>query len=132
MEERSFVKDPVHIDKHMNSFLDECLTDDKSFMKNRGTGKKKNKNKNRPSSSLFNKKRKSSGNALLTGYKGAKNLRPESAMAVQRSGSKNKMYRPSSAFAAHYTKSKKSKKTYKVPSNKINVKTRNTRNYPNI
>lgn len=53
-------------------------------------------------------------------------------MGANRSASKNNMYRPSSAFAAHYTKSKKAKKPTKVNQNKINVKTRNTRNYPNI
>jgi hypothetical protein len=43
------------------------------------------------------------------------------------------MYRPSSAFAAHYTKSKsKPKKQPKIAQNKINVKTRNTRNYPGV
>jgi len=103
-DERSFTKDTAVIDKHLNSFLDECLTDDKTFQKNRGN-KKKSKNKNRPSTSLFNKKRKSSGNALLPIHRANRGNRADSAMSANKSNNKKK-YRPASAFATHYTKSK--------------------------
>ena len=115
----------------MNSFLDECLTDDKLFMRQKSQTKKRTKGKNRPSTSLFNKKRKSSGNALVAGYKG-RGMRADSAMSVHKSSSKEK-YRPASAFAAHYTKSKsKGKKHAKISNSRINVKTQKTRNYPNV
>lgn len=56
--------------------------------------KRSRNNKNRPSTSLFNKKRKSSGNTTLTGFK-------------------NNLYRPSSAFAVN-TKPKSQPKVKKV------------------
>lgn len=103
------------------------MTDEKSFGRKKSVGKKKNRNKSRPSTSLFNKKRRSSGNALLTGTKGVKNLRSESAMGTHKSSHKNNLYRPASAFTSHYTKVKsKGKKHSKTNQNKINVKTRNT------
>ena len=76
----------------MNSFLDDCLTEDKSFVKCKS--KKRSRNKNRPNTSLFNKKRKSSGNTTLAGFK-------------------SNMYRPSSAFAVN-SKSKSKSKPKKV------------------
>lgn len=111
----------------MNSFLDECLTDDRSFVKNKSTHKKKYRNKNRPSTSLFSKKRKSSGYGLLLATKGRRGCRVESAMSINKSMSKEK-FRQSSAFATHYVKFKSKVKRH----SKINDKTRNTRNYPNV
>lgn len=142
----------------MSSFLDDWLTDDKGVFKSKNGKHKHLKYKNRPNTSLFNKKRKSLGNAPTTGNKGCKNFRSESAMAAHKTTVKNN-YRPSSAFATHYTKSRtKSKKQPKQAQNKTTwqdnsmiqnkikslissdcnrskakhpaIKTRNTRNYP--
>ena len=90
--DRQAIKETLQIDKHMNSFLDDCLTEDKSFVKCKS--KKRSRNKNRPNTSLFNKKRKSSGNTTLAGFK-------------------SNMYRPSSAFAVN-SKSKSKSKPKKV------------------
>lgn len=120
-DEKHMVKENIQMDRHMNSFLDDCITEDKSFVKSHSKSKKRSKNKNRPSTSLFNKKRKSSGQALLTGFKGNKNLRPESAMGVNKSANKKGQYRPSSAFATHYTKTRpKSKKHVRHSHTKAN------------
>jgi hypothetical protein len=86
--EKQAIKETLQIDKHMNSFLDDCLTEDKSFI--RSKSKKRSRNKNRPNTSLFNKKRKSSGNTTLSGFK-------------------NNLYRPSSAFAVSSKTKSKSK-----------------------
>ena len=157
-DEKQNQKDAFQIDRHMNSFLDDWLTDDKTLYKTKGGKHKHSKYRNRPNTSLFNKKRKSLGNALASGVKGSKNFRSESAMAAHKTTTKNN-YRPSSAFATHYTKSRtKSKKQPKQSQNKSNCadnsmiqnkiktlissdcsrsklknpgfKTRNTRNYP--
>ena len=131
-EDKSMGKDAAVVEKHMNSFLDECLTEDKSFVKHKNTYKKKHKHKNRPSTSLFSKKRKSSGNGLLLASRVGRGFRAESAMGINKSMSKEK-YRPVSAFATHYVKYKaKGKKHSKMTNSKINVKTRNTRNHPNV
>ncbi|CAI2377629.1 unnamed protein product [Moneuplotes crassus] len=121
-------KETSIIEKHMNNFLDECLTEEKSFTRNKNH--KKHRNKSRPSTSLFNKKRKSSGNGLIPGGRGSRPNRTDSATGMNKSTSKEK-YRPSSAFSSHYVKYKpKSKKPQKITHQKINVKTRNTRNHP--
>lgn len=125
--ESSAMHDSAIIEKHMNSFLDECLTEEKSYSKPKSS--KKHRNKNRPSTSLFSKKRKSTGNGLLPGSRHGRVHRAESATGMNKSGSKEK-YRPSSAFSTHYVKYKPKSKKNKNQQ-KINVKTRNTRNHPN-
>ena len=82
------IKETLQIDKHMKNFLDDCLIEDKSLVKTKP--KKRSRNKNRPNTSLFNKKRKSSGNTTLSSFK-------------------SNMYRPSSAFAINPKPKSKSK-----------------------
>lgn len=48
------LKETSMIEQHMNNFLDECLTEEKTFTRKKSH--KKHRNKTRPSTSQFNKK----------------------------------------------------------------------------